>query len=95
LPVLLALMALAWELHARHLANLLLVSTLTATRGSWLAAIASGELPDKAASSIRLLLQGYAAGHPLALLLTGVSVATRIGNGAAMGYRASAALPRS
>jgi len=77
---LLATLALIWELYARHLNNELLVPTFGATINAFVLAIGSGELPGKAYNSIKLLLQGYALGLGLALVLTTLAMLTRIGN---------------
>jgi sulfonate transport system permease protein len=77
--LLLAILALVWEVYARWLSNPLLVPTFTSTIAAGARAIASGELPAAAAFTIRLLLKGYAAGLGLAILLTAFATATRIG----------------
>lgn len=69
-----------WEAYARHLNNSLLVPTLTETLVAFGTAIASGELPGRAATSIRLLLQGFATGLGLALVFTMLAMTTRLGN---------------
>lgn len=69
-----------WEAYARHLNNSLLVPTLTETLSAFGTAIANGELPGRAATSIRLLLQGFATGLALALVFTIVAMTTRLGN---------------
>ncbi len=78
--ILLVAIAAAWELYARHLNNPLLIPTFFETLRTFLAAIASGELPEKAVNSVRLLMQGYALGLALALGLTALAMMTRIGN---------------
>lgn len=78
--VLLIAIAAAWEIYARQLNNPLLVPTFFATLQAFWDAIASGELPGKAANSLRLLLQGYGLGLTLALLFTAFAMMTRIGN---------------
>jgi NitT/TauT family transport system permease protein len=78
--LLLAAIALIWEIYARRLGNELLVPTFGATVGAFWDAILSGELPGKAVNSVRLLLQGYAAGLVLALVLTTLAMTTRLGN---------------
>jgi NitT/TauT family transport system permease protein len=78
--VLLLLLAALWEWYARHLNNALLVPTFSETFVTFIGAIRSGELPGKAANSVRLLLQGYALGLGLAFLLTALAMLTRIGN---------------
>lgn len=78
--LLLLAIAAVWEIYARHLNNPLLIPTFFETLRTFLAAIASGELPGKAANSVRLLIQGYALGLALALGLTALAMMTRIGN---------------
>src|SRR5690349_19061417 len=67
---LLVILAVAWELYARWLANPLLVPTFSATVAALFAAVASGALPQAAVYTISMLLKGYAAGLAIAALLT-------------------------
>jgi NitT/TauT family transport system permease protein len=76
---LLLLLALAWELYARVLNNPLLFPTFTATVTAFAHGIASGELLQKSATSLRVLLMGYAAGILGASLLTLLAITTRLG----------------
>ncbi|MGH6814285.1 MAG: ABC transporter permease [Hyphomicrobiaceae bacterium] len=78
--VLLLLLAGLWEWYARRLNNPLLIPTFSETVTTFADAIRSGELPGKAANSVRLLLQGYALGLGLAFLLTALAMLTRVGN---------------
>lgn len=78
--LLLIAIAAIWEIYARQLNNPLLVPTFFETVRAFVSAIASGELPDKAVNSVRLLLQGYALGLALALAFTMLAMMTRIGN---------------
>ena len=78
--VLLIGLAVLWEVYARWLRNPLLFPTFGATLEAFWQAIASGVLPHRAWFSIKVLLQGYAAGLVLAALLTALANATRIGN---------------
>ena len=59
----LVVLALVWELYARWLNNPLLLPTFGATLAAFRDAIASGELPRKGLTSLRVLLTGYTAGH--------------------------------
>ena len=59
---LLLTLALIWEIYARWLNNPLLFPTFGATFGAFFDAVRSGELPQKAVTSLRILLVGYAAG---------------------------------
>jgi NitT/TauT family transport system permease protein len=72
--------AAAWEIYARRLNNPLLVPTFTATLEAFEAGIVSGDIPQKVANSVVLLLKGYAIGLALALLFTTLAVMSRIGN---------------
>jgi len=77
---LLIALAVLWEIYARWLHNPLLFPTFVATLDAFWTAIANGVLPHRAWFSIKVLLQGYAAGLVLAALLTALANATRIGN---------------
>jgi NitT/TauT family transport system permease protein len=78
--VILAGFALAWELYARWLDNALLLPTLGATLSALWAAILSGELPNRALTSLRVLITGYALGVAVAAVLTTFAALTRWGN---------------
>jgi len=75
----LLLLALAWELYARWLANPLLFPTFGVTVEAFAQAVFSGELPGKAWTSVKVLLMGYAAGILCAAILTVLAITTRIG----------------
>jgi len=72
-------LALAWELAARWQDNDLLLPTFGATAQALLTGLQSGELIDKVAISLSVLLQGYAAGVLLAFALTTLAVSTQLG----------------
>ena len=76
--ILLALAA-AWELAARGVNNELLFPTFAVTAETFIRAIASGELPGKAWTSIKVLLIGYALGIALAATMTVIAITSRIG----------------
>ena len=76
----LLVLALVWEVYARWLDNPLLFPTFGATLGAFFEAVASGELPRKAITSLKVLLAGYAAGIACASILTVLAISTRIGN---------------
>jgi NitT/TauT family transport system permease protein len=76
--VLLALLALAWELLARWQGNPLLLPTFLDTARAFFAALHQG-LPAKAWASITVLLKGYAIGAILAILLTALAVSFQLG----------------
>jgi NitT/TauT family transport system permease protein len=73
-------LALIWQAYAAHLDNQLLFPTFMDTMRSFLERLASGELLRKSWTSIKVLLQGYALGLVLALVITMLAMATRIGN---------------
>ncbi len=79
LALLLAL-ALVWEVYARWLNNPLLFPTFGATLGAFFDAVRSGELPQKAVTSLKILLVGYASGIFCAAILTMLAISTRLGN---------------
>ncbi len=76
--ILLALAA-AWELAARGVNNELLFPTFAVTAETFIRAIASGELPGKAWTSIKVLLTGYVIGIALAAAMTVIAITSRIG----------------
>ncbi|MBB3220419.1 ABC transporter permease [Pseudoduganella umbonata] len=77
--VLLAVLALLWELAARWQDNDLLLPTFLQTARAFADGIASGELLEKVEVSLAVLVQGYAAGIALAFVLTALAVSTRLG----------------
>ena len=79
-PFILVVIAAAWQLYARRLNNPLLVPTFTATLEAFWTAIISGDLPQKVANSVVLLLKGYAIGLALAMVFTALAMMSRIGN---------------
>jgi NitT/TauT family transport system permease protein len=76
----LLVIAAAWEIYARQLNNPLLVPTFTATLEAFWSGIADGEILQKVANSVQLLLKGYALGLGLALIFTALAMMSRIGN---------------
>lgn len=80
--IILAALAVIWELYARWLDNSLLFPTLTATLGALGRAILSGELPDRAVTSLRVLLTGYVIAVVIAMVLTMFAVLSRWGSDA-------------
>ncbi len=77
--LILAVLALLWELAARSQDNDLLLPSFTATARAFFADMAGGELIARTRISLIVLLQGYAAGVALAFLLTVLAVSTQIG----------------
>ncbi len=78
--LLLALLALIWEVYARWLNNPLLFPTFSDTVKALATAIASGEIPRAASYSVGMLLKGYVIGLLLAGLLTAFASAGRLGS---------------
>jgi NitT/TauT family transport system permease protein len=72
--------AAAWEIYARWLNNPLLVPTFTATLDAFAAGMVGGDLLQKVANSVLLLLKGYAIGLALAMSFTALAMMSRIGN---------------
>ncbi|SDD73272.1 ABC transporter permease [Paraburkholderia lycopersici] len=73
------LLIAAWEITARIVDNDLLVPTFGATLAAFVQGILSGELLEKTAISLSMLLRGYAIGVVLAFALTALAVSTRTG----------------
>jgi NitT/TauT family transport system permease protein len=76
----LVVLAALWQGYATHLDNQLIFPTFADTMQSFLGRLGSGELLRKSWVSIKVLLQGYALGLVLALAITMLAMATRIGN---------------
>lgn len=68
-----------WEVAARALGNDLLLPTFSATFVAFVQGVASGELIQKTAISMSVLLRGYLLGVVLAFALTSLAVSTRLG----------------
>lgn len=77
--VILALLAIVWELYGRWLNNPLLFPTFLETVHAFAEGIQSGVLLERAAVSMQTLLIGYGLGIALAALLTTVAISSRIG----------------
>ncbi|WP_175626379.1 MULTISPECIES: ABC transporter permease [Oxalobacteraceae] len=77
--VILVVLALIWEVTARWQNNELLLPTFAATAQALVEGISSGELIDKVAISLSVLLQGYAIGVLAAFILTTLAVSTQLG----------------
>jgi NitT/TauT family transport system permease protein len=78
--LLLAAIAVAWEVYARRLDNPLLVPTFSSTIDAFAGALATGEILEKVLNSVALLLKGYATGLALATIFTSLAMMTRLGN---------------
>ena len=77
--LLLALLALIWELYARWLNNPLLFPTFSATCSAFIDGLFGGTLFMRALTSLRVLLIGYAAGIVCAAVLTTIAISSRVG----------------
>jgi NitT/TauT family transport system permease protein len=77
--IILAALALAWEIYGRVLDNDLLFPTFSATVSAFFTNVMNGVLPERAWGSLRVLLMGYAIGITLAAALTALAIASRIG----------------
>ena len=77
--LILAALALLWEVLARWQDNDLLLPTFSATAQALVEGVASGELLSKVAISLTVLVKGYAAGVLLAFALTTLAVSTQFG----------------
>ncbi|YCH23952.1 ABC transporter permease [Pseudomonas sp. D1-3] len=76
--ILLAL-ALIWEVAARYQANDLLLPSFLQTARAFMEGIGTGELLEKMAISLSVLVKGYLIGIVLAFLLTSLAVSTQLG----------------
>jgi NitT/TauT family transport system permease protein len=77
--VLLVALAVIWEVYARALGNPLLFPAFSATVAALLKGLASGAIPRAGAYTLTLLLKGYLVGLVIALLLTALASASRLG----------------
>jgi NitT/TauT family transport system permease protein len=77
--VVLAVLALAWEIYARALGNPLLFPTFLATLAALWRGILSGDIPRAGLYTLTLLLKGYFVGLAVAALLTAFASVSRIG----------------
>ena len=77
--VILALLAALWEVLARWQNNDLLLPTFLQTVKALVEGLATGELLQKAAISLVVLLKGYLAGIAGAFVLTTLAVSTQLG----------------
>ncbi|MFT4191693.1 MAG: ABC transporter permease [Comamonas sp.] len=77
--LIIAALAVLWELLARWQDNDLLLPTASATALALAEGLASGELFEKVRISLAVLVQGYLAGIFLAFLLTTLAVSTQFG----------------
>lgn len=76
----LLVIALSWQLYARHLDNELVFPSFTATLSAMWEQTLSGALPRSIGFTIRVLLVGYGLGILFALIMTGLAVSSKLGN---------------
>lgn len=77
--LLLVLLAAVWQAYAAWLGNPLVLPTFTETLKAFVQRTLSGEMVNKAAVSMSVLLKGYAIGLASALVLSVVATTTRLG----------------
>lgn len=77
--LLIVILAIIWEVYARHLDNPLLFPTLSDTLSALYDRFADGVLPERIWTTLKVLITGYVAGTVLAAILTVVAINTRIG----------------
>jgi NitT/TauT family transport system permease protein len=78
--VIIATLAMIWEIYGRILDAQLLMPTFSATVEAFMRAVESGVLIDRTVQSLKVLLMGYAAGVGVALVLTLFAMISRIGS---------------
>jgi NitT/TauT family transport system permease protein len=77
--LMLAVLALGWEIAARWQNNDLLLPGFLQTAQALIDGMASGELPQKIGISLAVLVKAYCLGVALALILASVAVSSRLG----------------
>ncbi len=77
--LILAMLALIWEISARVAGNDLLLPTFLETAHTFVGALLDGSLLSKAGISLALLLRGYLCGIAAAFLLTALAVTNQFG----------------
>jgi NitT/TauT family transport system permease protein len=77
--LILIVLAAAWQLYASWLDNALMFPTFAATMQATWNALMDGELLDRCATSLKILLMGYAIGVAIAAALTTFAVSSRVG----------------
>lgn len=76
----LAVLAAIWQAYGMYLDNPLVLPSFTSTLDAFFGHIGNGDLPARAATSLKVLLQGYVIGLALAFLFTVLAMTTQIGN---------------
>lgn len=77
--LILVVLALIWEAAARYQVNDLLLPSFLQTAKAFVEGIGTGELLEKVAISLSVLIKGYLIGIVLAFLLTSLAVSTQLG----------------
>lgn len=77
--LILAVLAIAWELYGRWLGNPLLFPTFGQTVSAFVENIVNGIIPQRMLVSLQTLIIGYGIGIVLAALLTTLAIGSRIG----------------
>lgn len=77
--LILAVLALVWELYGRWLDNALLFPTFLETLTAFTQGLADGVLLERAGVSLKMLLVAYVIGVSGAALLTTVAISSRVG----------------
>ncbi|MFT4246858.1 MAG: ABC transporter permease [Pseudomonas sp.] len=77
--LILAVLALAWEIAARVVGDDLLLPGFLQTARAFYEGLASGELPRRVGSSLGVLAQAYLVGVALAFVLAALGASTRLG----------------
>ncbi|ACM30078.1 ABC transporter permease [Rhizobium rhizogenes] len=77
--LLIVILAIIWEVYARHLDNPLLFPTLSDTLSALYDRFADGVLPERIWTTLKVLITGYVTGTVLAAILTVVAINTRVG----------------
>lgn len=78
--MLLVALALAWEAYGRSINNELILPTLSAVLISLGHSLATGVLPARVLNSLEMLLEGYAIGVIVAVVVTTLAITTQLGN---------------
>lgn len=77
--LLLLVLVAAWEAYGRWLDSPLLFPPFSAVAESFIHEVASGQIPERVATSLSVLLVGYAIGALGAAALTLLAISTRVG----------------
>jgi NitT/TauT family transport system permease protein len=72
-------LAVIWQIYALYLDNELMFPTFISTAKAFISVISSGELPEKIATSLKILFMAYVCGIVLASTLTVLAITTRVG----------------